>query len=153
MASSSDFNEKGNKTSKDKKYLDENEANEIVSILKNQTASISSIKESSRSGKPPKPFKTTSLQSSARSNLGFQPRKTMSVAQRLYQEGLITYMRTDSIRLSDVQLKPRERILRIIFLKNTYLILQIYMVTAKMRKQPMKQLGLLVKALLLLKNY
>ena len=61
-----------------KKYLDENEANEIVSILKNQTASISSIKESSRSGKPPKPFKTTSLQSSARSNLGFQPRKTMS---------------------------------------------------------------------------
>ena len=45
MASSSDFNEKGNKTSKDKKYLDENEANEIVSILKNQTASISSIKE------------------------------------------------------------------------------------------------------------
>ena len=105
LASSSDFNEKGNKTSKDKKYLDENEANEIVSILKNQTASISSIKESSRSGKPPKPFKTTSLQSSARSNLGFQPRKTMSVAQRLYQEGLITYMRTDSIRLSDVAIK------------------------------------------------
>jgi len=105
LASSSDFNENGNKTSKDKKYLDENEANEIVSILKNQTASISSIKESSRSGKPPKPFKTTSLQSSARSNLGFQPRKTMSVAQRLYQEGLITYMRTDSIRLSDVAIK------------------------------------------------
>ena len=105
LASSSDFNENGNKTSKDKKYLDENEASEIVSILKNQTASISSIKESSRSGKPPKPFKTTSLQSSARSNLGFQPRKTMSVAQRLYQEGLITYMRTDSIRLSDVAIK------------------------------------------------
>ena len=105
LASSSDFNENGNKTNKDKKYLDENEANEIVSILKNQTASISSIKESSRSSKPPKPFKTTSLQSSARSNLGFQPRKTMSVAQRLYQEGLITYMRTDSIRLSDVAIK------------------------------------------------
>ena len=36
---------------------------------------ISNIKESSRSGKPPKPFKTTSLQTSARSNLGFQPKK------------------------------------------------------------------------------
>ena len=63
------------------------------------------IKESSRSGKPPKPFKTTSLQTSARSNLGFQPKKTMGIAQRLYQEGLITYMRTDSIRLSDNAIK------------------------------------------------
>ena len=104
-ASSTDFDDKGNKTSKDKKYLEKQDAENIVEILSNSTAKISSIKESSRSGKPPKPFKTTSLQTSARSNLGFQPRKTMGVAQRLYQEGLITYMRTDSIRLSDVAIK------------------------------------------------
>jgi uncharacterized membrane protein YheB (UPF0754 family) len=77
----------------------------LLKILSSSIAKISSIKESSRSGKPPKPFKTTSLQTSARSNLGFQPRKTMGIAQRLYQEGLITYMRTDSIRLSDVAIK------------------------------------------------
>ncbi|MFL2678179.1 MAG: type I DNA topoisomerase [Candidatus Actinomarina sp.] len=105
LASSSDFDKNGKKTSLEKKYLTEEEANEIINKLSNAKAKISSIKESSRSGKPPKPFKTTSLQTSARSNLGFQPRKTMGVAQRLYQEGLITYMRTDSIRLSDVAIK------------------------------------------------
>ena len=105
IASSADFDDKGIKTSKDKKYLEKQDAENIVEILSNSIAKISSIKESSRSGKPPKPFKTTSLQTSARSNLGFQPRKTMGIAQRLYQEGLITYMRTDSIRLSDVAIK------------------------------------------------
>ena len=105
IATSSDFDDRGNKTSKEKRYLDEVEVNEVVKILSSSVAKISKIKESSRSGKPPKPFKTTSLQTSARSNLGFQPRKTMGIAQRLYQEGLITYMRTDSIRLSDVAIK------------------------------------------------
>src|SRR6056300_75946 len=105
LASSSDFDQNGNKTSLEKKYLSEEETSEIVEKLTNIKATISSIKESGRSGKPPKPLKTTSLQTSARSNLGFQPRKTMGIAQRLYQEGLITYMRTDSIRLSDVAIK------------------------------------------------
>jgi len=105
LASSSDFDQNGNKTSLEKKYLSKEETSEIVEKLTNIEATISSIKESSRSGKPPKPLKTTSLQTSARSNLGFQPRKTMGIAQRLYQEGLITYMRTDSIRLSDVAIK------------------------------------------------
>ena len=75
MASSSDFDQNGNKTSLEKKYLSEEETSEIVEKLTNIEATISSIKESSRSGKPPKPLKTTSLQTSARSNLGFQPRK------------------------------------------------------------------------------
>ena len=105
IATSADFNDEGEKTNKDKKYLDKNDAEKIVEILNNSIAKTSNIKESSRSGKPPKPFKTTSLQTSARSNLGFQPKKTMGIAQRLYQEGLITYMRTDSIRLSDNAIK------------------------------------------------
>jgi len=102
---SSDFDKDGNKISSEKKYLSQEEADEVSKKLTNAKAEISSIKESARSGKPPKPLKTTSLQTSARSNLGFQPRKTMGIAQRLYQEGLITYMRTDSIRLSDVAIK------------------------------------------------
>ena len=108
IATSADFNDKGEKTNKDKKYLNKNDAEKIVEILTNSIAKISNIKESSRSGKPPKPFKTTSLQTSARSNLGFQPKKTMGIAQRLYQgvdiegetTGLITYMRTDGTNIS-----------------------------------------------------
>ncbi len=99
------FDKDGKKISKDRKYLDEDQSRDIVNILRNSLAKVSNIKESQRSGKPPKPFKTTSLQTSSKNNLGFQPRKTMSIAQRLYQEGLITYMRTDSIRLSDVAIK------------------------------------------------
>ena len=105
IASSKDFDKNGKHTSKGKRYLTEDESRDIVNILRNSIAKISNIKESQRSGKPPKPFKTTGLQTSAKNNLGFQPRKTMSVAQRLYQEGLITYMRTDSIRLSDIAIK------------------------------------------------
>ncbi|NDD49619.1 MAG: type I DNA topoisomerase, partial [Alphaproteobacteria bacterium] len=105
VASASDFDRNGKQISKDKKYLNEKEIEILSNQLKDASGKISEIKESSRTGKPPKPFKTTSLQTSARSNLGFQPRKTMGIAQRLYQEGLITYMRTDSIRLSDVAIK------------------------------------------------
>ncbi len=105
ISSSKDFDKNGKKINKDREYISEQDCNEILDILNNGSAKTSKIKETSRSGKPPKPLKTTSLQSSARNNLGFQPRKTMSVAQKLYQEGLITYMRTDSIRLSDIAIK------------------------------------------------
>jgi len=102
IASSKDFDKNGKKINKDKEYISEKDCDQILDILNNGSAETSKIKETPRSGKPPKPLKTTSLQSSARNNLGFQPRKTMSVAQKLYQEGLITYMRTDSIRLSEI---------------------------------------------------
>ena len=109
ISTSKDFDKKGKKISKDRRYLNEEEARDIVNILKNSVANISNIKESQRTGKPPKPFKTTSLQTSARNNLGFQPGKTMGIAQKLYQEGLITYMRTDSIRLSDIAIKASRK--------------------------------------------
>ena len=71
---------------------------------------ISAIKETSKSTAPFRPFITSTLQQEASTKLGFSAKRTMSVAQRLYegidigngQEGLITYMRTDSYRLSDV---------------------------------------------------
>ena len=109
ISTSKDFDKKGKKISKDRRYLNEEEARDIVNILKNSVANISNIKESQRTGKPPKPFKTTSLQTSARNNLGFQPGKTIGIAQKLYQEGLITYMRTDSIRLSDIAIKASRK--------------------------------------------
>ena len=109
IASSKDFDRNGKKVNKDKEYISEKDCIEILNILNNGSAKTSKIKESSRSGKPPKPLKTTSLQSSARNNLGFPPKKTMGIAQKLYQEGLITYMRTDSIRLSEIAIKAARK--------------------------------------------
>lgn len=71
---------------------------------------VSSIRETSKSTAPFKPFITSTLQQEASTKLGFSAKRTMSIAQRLYEgvdigngeEGLITYMRTDSTRLSDL---------------------------------------------------
>lgn len=71
---------------------------------------ITDIKKSSSARRPQAPFITSTLQQEASTKLGFSAKRTMSIAQRLYegidlgsgQEGLITYMRTDSTRLSDV---------------------------------------------------
>ena len=71
---------------------------------------IASIKKSNNARKPQPAFITSTLQQEASTKLGFSAKRTMSIAQRLYegidlgngQEGLITYMRTDSTRLSDV---------------------------------------------------
>ena len=59
----------------------------------------SKSKESKR--KPPQPFITSSLQQEASSKLGISPKETMSIAQKLYENGHITYMRTDSYTLSE----------------------------------------------------
>jgi DNA topoisomerase-1 len=71
---------------------------------------VSAIKRSKRSRKAPLPFITSTLQQEASTKLSFSAKRTMSIAQRLYegidtgngQEGLITYMRTDSTRLSNL---------------------------------------------------
>ena len=109
VSSSSDFDNRGNKTNSERYYLDPNQIDNLKSSLSNLETSVAKIKSSPRTARPPKPFKTTTLQSAARSALGFQPGKTMGIAQKLYQEGLITYMRTDSIRLSDVAIKAARK--------------------------------------------
>ncbi len=77
---------------------------------------VTDIKETERKRAPFKPFITSTLQQEASTKLGFSAKRTMSIAQGLYegvdvgngQEGLITYMRTDSTRLSDVYIKAAQ---------------------------------------------
>jgi len=81
-------------------------------LIKELTAEnwlVSAFKQRKHRRKPRAPFITSSLQQDASSRLGFSPKRTMMIAQRLYegieigdgQVGLITYMRTDSVRISD----------------------------------------------------
>ena len=90
----------------------EEEANKVVSSLSNNYKVIS-IEQKKQNKKSKLPFITSTLQQEASTKLGFPAKKTMSLAQKLYEGidigtetvGLITYMRTDSIRLSDEYVK------------------------------------------------
>ncbi len=72
----------------------------IVAAGKKQSWTVTDIKETKAKRSPKAPFITSTLQQAASSRLGFPPSKTMSVAQKLYEAGHITYMRTDSTNIS-----------------------------------------------------
>ncbi len=95
---------------KDKKNTDK-----IVTDLKKQSYAIESVEDKKRNKNPLPPFMTSTLQQAAYNRLGFSVKKTMQVAQKLYEGvplkdasspvALITYMRTDSLRISDTAIK------------------------------------------------
>ena len=105
LADSKDFNSKGQLTNKKLLHLKEKESKELVKKLKKSKWLIQNIEKKPISRSPKAPFITSTLQQSAHSKLGLSPRNTMSVAQKLYEKGLITYMRTDSTHLSQEALK------------------------------------------------
>jgi len=82
------------------KFKTEEEAQAFLASLINATFSVSDVTTSPGTRNPGAPFTTSTLQQEANSKLGFGARATMSSAQKLYQEGKITYMRTDSNTLS-----------------------------------------------------
>ena len=84
------------------KIESEKEANDILESCKNTTFSITDIKKKPLTRKPSAPFTTSTLQQEASKKLGFGVKRTMSVAQKLYEQGLISYMRTDSTSLSNM---------------------------------------------------
>lgn len=98
----------GNKEQKIEIHSEE-EMNEILSYLKGKEFTVKGVKVTERLKKSPLPFTTSTLQQDASSKLNFAPQKTMRIAQQLYEGvnikgqgtvGLITYLRTDSTRIS-----------------------------------------------------
>ncbi len=81
--------------------LDENGARELLTRLEKAEFRVRSVEEKPYRRKPAAPFRTTTLQQEASRKLRFTAQTTMRLAQRLYESGYITYMRTDSTTLSE----------------------------------------------------
>ena len=101
VAVARDFNTKGSliKT-KGIRWLKEAEAKELEQVIKSQPLLVTNTVEKKGSARPKPPFITSTLQQAAGRKLRLSSRRTMDAAQRLFQNGHITYMRTDSVTLS-----------------------------------------------------
>ena len=105
IAGSKNFNDKGQLKDKSYLHLDKKKAKELENKLKKAQWKIEKIETKPVSRAPKAPFITSTLQQEAHSKLGMSPKYTMSSAQKLYEKGLISYMRTDSTQLSSEALK------------------------------------------------
>lgn len=90
---------------KDLLVLDEKTARELSDRLKSQPWTVMEVEEKPMNRRPSPPFITSTLQQEANRKLGLSSRETMQVAQKLYEQGFITYMRTDSTFLSSEAIK------------------------------------------------
>tara|TARA_B100000745_G_scaffold252445_2_gene174653 strand:- start:816 stop:3173 length:2358 start_codon:yes stop_codon:yes gene_type:complete len=84
---------------------EEKEAQRIKKVGEKYDWKVTAVKESEAKRSPKAPFTTSTLQQAASTRLGFSPSRTMQAAQKLYEAGHITYMRTDSTNMSQVALK------------------------------------------------
>ena len=98
----------GNKTEVraelDRRFKTKEEAQAFLELCKDAEFSIEDITTRPVKKSPAAPFTTSTLQQEAARKLGYSVSQTMMIAQRLYESGLITYMRTDSVNLSDLAL-------------------------------------------------
>ena len=107
---SSDF-----KANLDVDFATEDEAKAFLDSLDNTAFTVANVSQTTGTRKPLPPFTTSTLQQDANAKLGFSTSATMTIAQKLYQSGYITYMRTDSVNLSSQALAQASD-----YIKSTY---------------------------------
>ena len=116
IVSSNDFDSNtGQLKNNDSLVLNENDAKKLIAKLKKGKWVVKSIKEKPRTSNPKPPFTTSTLQQEAARKLRFSAKNTMRVAQQLYENGYITYMRTDSTHLSKEAVKGSRDIISKLF--------------------------------------
>ena len=117
IAQGRDFNDKGKLSDKAKnvEIIDENKAQQLVKQLKTKTWQVTKVEKKPFSSKPPIPFITSTFQQEANRKLGLSSKVAMQAAQRLYEQGFITYMRTDSPNLSQEGIKQARRCVKEVF--------------------------------------
>jgi DNA topoisomerase-1 len=109
VASGRDFSDTGELVGKNVVHLDEAAARILVTALDGAQHTVRSVEEKPYRRRPAAPFTTSTLQQEAGRKLRFSARQAMRVAQSLYENGYITYMRTDSTTLSDQALTAARR--------------------------------------------
>ncbi|MCO5141820.1 MAG: type I DNA topoisomerase [Oligoflexia bacterium] len=118
IAIGKDFDEKTGKLiqkdSKEKQpiLLDEKTAKRFEKELLKANWKVTKVEEKPVSRKPAPPFITSTLQQESNRKLGLSARETMRIAQTLYERGFITYMRTDSVNLSDSAIESSRRLVK-----------------------------------------
>ncbi len=117
------------KIGKKQELKNEEEVKSILKVIEKEKFIVKDIKKSEKKRSPAPPFTTSTMQQEASRKLGFTLKKTMSVAQGLYEGlkiegkghvGLITYMRTDSTRISDVARAASKKQIEEIYGKEYY---------------------------------
>ncbi len=117
LATGKDFDDQtgklkaGLEAGKDLLLLSEQEAHALSESLPKQPWRVDSVEEKTVSRSPYPPFITSTLQQEANRKLNLSAQQTMRIAQRLYEEGLITYMRTDSTNLSQEAIEASRRVI------------------------------------------
>ncbi|MFB6839484.1 type I DNA topoisomerase [Streptomyces sp. NPDC056361] len=101
VAQGRDFGADGRLKTETVLHLDEADARALAAALADTAFAVRSVESKPYRRSPYAPFRTTTLQQEASRKLGFGAKATMQVAQKLYENGFITYMRTDSTTLSD----------------------------------------------------
>jgi DNA topoisomerase I len=101
VAQGRDFGPEGLVDKSDTVVLDEDRASALSRALDGQPFTVRSVEDKPYTRRPAAPFRTSTLQQEAARKLRFTSQTTMRLAQRLYENGFITYMRTDSVTLSD----------------------------------------------------
>lgn len=105
LATGKSFDDAGALAAKNVTALDQVKAEALAGAATGQSVTVSSVEAKPYTRNPVPPFRTTTMQQDASRKWGWSAARTMQVAQRLYEGGFITYMRTDSITLSQTALK------------------------------------------------